>query len=76
MTRARTKAACLRSVEKGLYADLIPAPDFEEMTDDVLLRLSKLRDGMVFANHNIAACRVDEAMETVLAAYRGMEARS
>lgn len=70
MTRARTNAACLRSVEQGLYASLIPPPDFEEMTDDVLLRLSRLRDQYVFADQNSAACRVDLAMEIVLDAVR------
>lgn len=57
---------------KGFYADLLPdrALTTEQLADDALLALSKLRDRLVHEGANIPACRVDEAMEITLAAVR------
>lgn len=57
----------------GAFADRIPArpsPTTEQLADDALLLLSKLRDRLVVENANIPACRVDEAIEITLAAAR------
>lgn len=57
---------------EGLYFDRLPVsmPTVEQMAEDVLLAMSKLRDRLVHENKNIPACRVDEAMETTLSAVR------
>lgn len=48
----------------------IRGPSTEQLADAALLALSKLRDRLVVENANIPACRVDEAIFTVLAAAR------
>jgi hypothetical protein len=54
------------------FAHLLPnrAPTTEQLGDDALLILSKLRDRLVHEDRNIPACRVDEAMEITLKALR------
>ena len=42
----------------------------EAIADDALLALSKLRDMFVRRDANLAACRVDEAIEAVMIACR------
>lgn len=57
----------------GAFASLIPArpqPTTEDMANEALLMLSKLRDRLVHEHANIPACRVDEAIEITQAAAR------
>jgi len=66
-------------VSKPAFAHLIPVrtATVEQLADDALLQLSRLRDRLVHESANIPACRVDEAIEITLAAARaamGMEA--
>lgn len=59
-------------VIKGFYLDRLPnlGPTTEQLADDALLAMSKLRDRLVYENSNIPACRIDEAIEITLAAVR------
>lgn len=43
----------------------------EGFADNALLMLSQMRDRLVTRNANTAACRIDEAMERIVAVCRG-----
>lgn len=62
----------MNAVSQPAFARLLPdrTPTTEQLADDAMLFLSKLRDRMVHDNCNIPACRVDEAMEITLAAVK------
>ena len=53
------------------FAELLP-PLAEADADAAFLALAKLRDRLVWADENIAACMVDEAIERVQAAIRAL----
>lgn len=52
-------------------ASLIRLREIEEAhADDAFLAMSKLRDEFVRSDNNLAACRVDEAIERLMLAVR------
>lgn len=54
---------------RGAFADRLP-PASERDADAAFLHLSKLRERLVWADENLAACRVDEAIERLEEACR------
>ena len=58
----------------GAFAHKLP-PVSEHDADTAFLHLSKLRDRLVWADENTAACRVDEAIEKLEAACRVLRRR-
>lgn len=59
----------------GLYHDRLP-PISERDADDAFLSMAKLRDRLVHANENTAACRVDQAIEKLQDACRLLTGRA
>jgi hypothetical protein len=61
----------MSAVHTPAFAHLLPRAEIiEQLADDALLAMSKLRDALALQNANTPACRVDEAMEFTLAAAR------
>lgn len=55
---------------KQRVASLADTSREEDLADEAFLALAKLRDRLVLANRNTAACRVDEAIEKLQDACR------
>lgn len=56
-------------VTRGAFVHKLP-PIEEELADAAFLSLAKLRDKLVARDLNIAACRVDEAIDALQAACK------
>lgn len=55
---------------KDHVASLADTSREEALADEAFLAMAKLRDRLIGADRNIAACRVDEAIEKLQAACR------